>query len=482
MFLDEAGAKARHIPYKGVGPMLTDLIGGQVEFATAALPSVQAHLKSGALRAIGVATAQRAPAAPEIPTFVEQGLPGYVVEAWFAVVGPKGMAAADVKRVHDAVAAAFADPAVKEAMAKQGNTINVSTPEYAQAFFRTEMAKYAKLVKKAGHRVAVTRLCGFAPRLLLLSADPALVRAQLAGASVSLAAALPLRDDVSTDEISPLPVMVHFDATLGRYPYTGFTAGGERPIGRDAVQNAGIEVVVAGKRYGKGSSREHSVVAERAAGVRLVIAESFERIYRQNADNVGLLHQHRLRPRRPHRARRGDRDRRVWSRAAMRWPRRSCARAGCWPLAGRNSLRRCALPPSLARRRCSRRSSPAMRWRRPTTPAPARPGDGGFVRADWRFIHEYYTGMCAHMLDQACRRCAGAARAADHRRLRRPPVLRASQPGARARRPGRRRARPVARAPRLRGALRPASNMAICSRSSTPATSATPARRASRMR
>ena len=150
MYLDEAGAKARHIPYKGVGPMLTDLIGGQVEFATAALPSVQAHLKSGALRAIGVTAAQRTPAAPEIPTMVEQGLPGYVVEAWFAVVGPKGMAAADVKRVHDAVTAAFADPAVKEVMAKQGNTINVSTTEFAQAYFRTEKDKYAKLVKKAG--------------------------------------------------------------------------------------------------------------------------------------------------------------------------------------------------------------------------------------------------------------------------------------------------------------------------------------------
>ena len=150
MFLDEAGVKARHIPYKGVGPMLTDLIGGQVDFATAALPSVQPHLKSGALRAIGVATAQRVAAAPEIPTFVEQGLPGYVVEAWFAVIGPKGMAAADVKRVHDAVVAAFADPGVKEAMAKQGNVINVSTTEYARDFFKSEMVKYAALVKKAG--------------------------------------------------------------------------------------------------------------------------------------------------------------------------------------------------------------------------------------------------------------------------------------------------------------------------------------------
>src|SRR6185369_16706035 len=108
------------------------------------------------------------------------------------------------------------------------------------------------------------------------------------GQRLTLGEARPLRDDVSTDEITPVPVLVHFDATLGRYPYTGFKTDGLQPIARDAIRDAGFEVVVAGKRYGKGSSREHSVVAEQAAGVRLVIAESFERIYRQNADNVGL--------------------------------------------------------------------------------------------------------------------------------------------------------------------------------------------------
>ena len=149
-FLDEAGVQARHIPYKGVGPMLTDLIGGQVDFATAALPSVQPHLKSGALRAIGVATAQRVPAAPEIATFVEQGLPNYVVEAWFAVIGPKGLPAAEVQRVHAAVVAAFADAGVKEAMARQGNVIDVGAADKAAPFFRSEMARYAQLVKKAG--------------------------------------------------------------------------------------------------------------------------------------------------------------------------------------------------------------------------------------------------------------------------------------------------------------------------------------------
>ncbi len=149
MYLDEIHAKARHIPYKGVGPMVTDLIGGQVEFGTVALPSVQGHLKSGALRAIGMATKERVPAAADIPTFTEQGV-NYVVEAWFAVIGPKGMAPAEVKRIHDAVVTAFAAPDVKEAMAKQGNVINVSSTEYAQGFFRSELAKYAALVKKAG--------------------------------------------------------------------------------------------------------------------------------------------------------------------------------------------------------------------------------------------------------------------------------------------------------------------------------------------
>ena len=150
MFFDEAGVKATHVPYKGVGPMLTDLIGGQVEIGALALPSVQQHLKAGTLRAIGVGAAQRVPAAPDIPTMVEQGLPNYLVEGWFAVIGPAKLPPDDVKRIHDAFATAFATAEVREAMAKQGNTINVSTTEYAGEFFRSELAKYAKLVKKAG--------------------------------------------------------------------------------------------------------------------------------------------------------------------------------------------------------------------------------------------------------------------------------------------------------------------------------------------
>jgi tripartite-type tricarboxylate transporter receptor subunit TctC len=150
LFLEAAGATAKHIPYKGVGPMVTDLIGGQVDFGVAALPSVQGHIKTGALRPIGVLAAQRTQAAPDIPTFAEQGLANFAVDAWFAVIGPKGMSPAAVKKAHDAVVAAFADPVVKETMAKQGNTINISTPEQANTAFRSELAKYAALVKKVG--------------------------------------------------------------------------------------------------------------------------------------------------------------------------------------------------------------------------------------------------------------------------------------------------------------------------------------------
>ncbi|HET8746651.1 MAG TPA: tripartite tricarboxylate transporter substrate binding protein [Ramlibacter sp.] len=150
LVMEAAGTKARHIPYKGVGPMVADLMGGQIDFAVAALPSVQGQIKGGALRPIGLLTAQRTPAAPEIPTFAEQGLANFAVEAWFAVIGPKGMSAASVKKAHDAVVAAFNDAAVKETMAKMGNSIHVSTPEQAQTAFRTELAKYAALVKKVG--------------------------------------------------------------------------------------------------------------------------------------------------------------------------------------------------------------------------------------------------------------------------------------------------------------------------------------------
>ena len=226
-----------------------------------------------------------------------------------------------------------------------------------------------------------------------------MVRRSLSGERVPLAQAEPLRDDVSTDEITPLPILTHYDEQLGRYPYTGFRAGDSTPIGTDAVRTHGVEVVVAGKRYGKGSSREHSPAAEKSAGVRLVIAESFERIYRQNADNIGLF---------------TSTDFSLVARLQAGEPIAIEAL-----VAGRDALAAAILqqggllrfgqqcmqdisvagePVGLQPRTLFEKIVARHALRTELTAAHPAPGDGAFVRADWRFIHEYYTGMAAHML------------------------------------------------------------------------------------
>ena len=150
MFMDAADAQVRHVPYKGMGPMLTDLIGGQIEVAVAAVPAVQGHLKSGALRAIGVMGRQRVASLPDLPTIAEQGMPAVDVAGWFAFVAPKGVPAAQVKRLHEAVTAAFADPEVRTAMARQDNFISPTSPEEALRFFKAEQERYGRLVRKIG--------------------------------------------------------------------------------------------------------------------------------------------------------------------------------------------------------------------------------------------------------------------------------------------------------------------------------------------
>jgi len=149
MFLDAARVEARHIPYKGVGPMVADLVGGQVEIGVLSVPSVQGHLKSGALRAIGVMGKQRVASLPDVPTIAEQGFPDVDIAGWFAVIGPPKLPPSEVKRLHDAVVAAFATPETKDAMARQENVIQPMTPEASAAFFKSEQERYARLVKKA---------------------------------------------------------------------------------------------------------------------------------------------------------------------------------------------------------------------------------------------------------------------------------------------------------------------------------------------
>src|SRR5215468_3508353 len=131
-------------------------------------------------------------------------------------------------------------------------------------------------------------------RILFLTEDPALIRRQLAGEDLPWDTGNPtnnpkLRDDISTDEITPAHYCFYFDQTLGEIPYMGLKCESILPIGRTDVKKGGFVCSVSGKRRGKGSSREQSPYAEMAAGIRVVIADNIERIYKQNCQNLGLL-------------------------------------------------------------------------------------------------------------------------------------------------------------------------------------------------
>jgi 3-isopropylmalate/(R)-2-methylmalate dehydratase large subunit len=236
-------------------------------------------------------------------------------------------------------------------------------------------------------------------RILFLSRSAEVMERQLQGQAVTLTEAAPLRDDVSTDEITPVPILTHYDDKLGRYPYTGYKVGETRPFGADAVRSGGFVVTVAGKRYGKGSSREHSPTAEKLAGIRLVIAESFERIYRQNADNIGLFTStdlglvERIQAGQPITI-----DELVAGRDALAAAiLRSGGLLGFGQKAMR-SIRPAGVPADDRPRTLFEKIVARHALATELTAAHPAPGDGAFVSADRRFIHEYYTGMCAHKL------------------------------------------------------------------------------------
>ncbi len=249
----------------------------------------------------------------------------------------------------------------------------------------------------------------FDGRILFLSDDPAIVRRQLAGESITRAEAGALRDNVSTDEITPVTVMLTYDERLGRYPYVGFRAGNETPIGEHDVRRGGFQITVAGKRYGKGSSRESSPLAELSAGIRLIVAESFERIYQQNCDNIGILTSTDFGV--LERILAGEaipiteflKGRDALTQQIIRsggllafskfadWP---APAAHTTHTASIDSPNAPATPPrTLVEKIMARRLHPA-------TPG-MKHGDGVFVRVDWRFSHDYFTGMCAHLMHRA---------------------------------------------------------------------------------
>ena len=223
-----------------------------------------------------------------------------------------------------------------------------------------------------------------------------------------------LRDDISTDEITPAHYCFYFDETLGEIPYLGLKCGDVLPIGRSEVKKGGFVCAVSGKRRGKGSSREQSPYAEMCAGIQLVIAENIERIYKQNCQNLGLLTSTNFSL--IDKVRAGEEiPLSEFTAGEDEITRQVIEYGGLFPFNVARLQKKVFLPPDqdseAAHDRWRKKSSPATcstpMWARASPPvqrskAPlvavagaVKPGDTGFARADLRFSHEYVTPMAA---------------------------------------------------------------------------------------
>lgn len=140
----------RDVPYRGAGPMMADLVGGQVEMAFDGLGSSASQIGGGTIRALAVASAQRVKAFPDLPTAAEAGLPGYEVATWYALFAPKGTPADIVARMTRELQTALATPGIRDAWEKNGSDVPaVIGPEFA-TFVSSEVARWGKVVKDAG--------------------------------------------------------------------------------------------------------------------------------------------------------------------------------------------------------------------------------------------------------------------------------------------------------------------------------------------
>ncbi len=252
-------------------------------------------------------------------------------------------------------------------------------------------------------------------RILFLTEDPELIKRQLAGEELPWDTKNPannpkLRDDISTDEITPAHYCFYFDQTLGEIPYMGLKCGGVLPIGRAQVKSGGFVCSVSGKRRGKGSSREQSPYAEMSAGIQLVIAENIERIYKQNCQNLGLLTSTNFSL--IDKVRAGEEvPLAEFTAGEDEITRQVIEYGGLFPFNVARLQKKVFLPPIKTAGEGARATRASTT--RPMTLAerifarhmvnekgevgvPAvKPGDTGFARADLRFSHEYVTPMAA---------------------------------------------------------------------------------------
>jgi 3-isopropylmalate/(R)-2-methylmalate dehydratase large subunit len=244
----------------------------------------------------------------------------------------------------------------------------------------------------------------FQGRILFLTEDPELIKRQLAGEDLPWDTKNPannpkLRDDISTDEITPAHYCFYFDETLGEIPYLGLQCGNVFPIGRSDVKKGGFVCAVSGKRRGKGSSREQSPYAEMCAGIRVVIAENIERIYKQNCQNLGLLTSTNFSLIDQIRA--GEEiPLNEFTAGEDEITKQVIEYGGLFPFNVARMQKKVFLPPiktekrpmTLAEKIFARHM---INEKREVGVPSVRPGDTGFARADLRFSHEYVTPMAS---------------------------------------------------------------------------------------
>lgn len=150
LMFTETGIDMKHVPYRGTGPLVTDLVGGQVQLGFVSISQVAPQIKAGGLRALAISTSTRSPALPDVPTMVETGAPNYSFDAWIALVGPAGMPKSMVEAYAAAVRTAMDSPEAKTAIAGQGLMVLDKGPDVASGFFQSELLKHQKLVKQSG--------------------------------------------------------------------------------------------------------------------------------------------------------------------------------------------------------------------------------------------------------------------------------------------------------------------------------------------
>ena len=150
LFKLTAGVDILHIPFKGAGPAMTDVIGGHTQLVFASIGSTISHLRSGKLKAIGIGATQRNPLIPDVPTVPESGLPGYVASNWFGIVAPAGTPPAILARLHREISEIQSSPEMQKQFANDGAEIVKMSPTEFEAFIASELAKWARVVKEAG--------------------------------------------------------------------------------------------------------------------------------------------------------------------------------------------------------------------------------------------------------------------------------------------------------------------------------------------